>query len=345
MSHMLDEIRQQPDVLARMAAGNDAAAHALSEEFKKRDIGLIVLVARGTSDNAAIFGKYLLELVTGIPCALAAPSIVTLYGASLRLGNSLVIGISQSGKATDVVEYLQRAKGMGALTAAVTNEAGSELANAADHTLLCHAGVERSVAATKTYTATLGALYLLASAMSDRKDLLDGLRNVPDLMGETLSCDEHIGILSERYRYMDECFVISRGINQATAAEMALKMAETGYLGAEPYSSADFMHGPIAIVDEGFPCFLIAPDGKAFETLSDTADKLRAKKAELVVIAKNPAILSKATKAIPIPVDVDELFSPLVYVLIGQLLAYHLALTKGYDPDRPRGLSKVTLTR
>jgi len=345
MSHMLDEIRQQPQVLAEMAARNESATSNLAGDIAKRDIGLIVLVARGTSDNAAVFGKYLFECVNGIPCALAAPSVFTLYGATLRLDRSLVIGISQSGKATDVVEYLMRAKEMGALTAAITNEPDSDLANAADHTLLCHAGVERSVAATKTYTATLGALYLLSSAMSDRRDILDGLGAVSELMRQTLSCEDQITDLAERYRYMDECFVIARGMNQATAAETALKMAETAYLEAEPYSSADFMHGPIAVVDEGYPCFLIAPDGKAFETVLETAGKLRDRKAELVVIGRNKAVLAKATKAITVPVDVDELFSPLVYVIAGQLFAYHLAITKGYDPDKPRGLSKVTLTR
>jgi glutamine---fructose-6-phosphate transaminase (isomerizing) len=164
-------------------------------------------------------------------------------------------------------------------------------------------------------------------------------------MRKTLACEEVVATLAERYRYMEECFVIARGVNQATAAESALKMAETSYVEAEPYSGADFMHGPIAVVHEGFPCFLFAPDGKTFEAMVETAGKLQAKNAELVVVARNPVIFSKATKVIQIPVDVDELFSPLVYVMVGQLFAYHLARTKGYDPDSPRGLSKVTLTR
>jgi glutamine---fructose-6-phosphate transaminase (isomerizing) len=263
----------------------------------------------------------------------------------LNLKRALVIGISQSGKGTDVVEYLTGARSMGALTVAITNDPESELAATADHTLLCHAGIEQSVAATKTYTATLGALYMLSSALAERNDLLDGLHHAAGLMRETLSCQEQIAVLAERYRYMEECVIIARGVNQATAAETALKMAETSYIGAEPYSGADFMHGPIAVVDEGFPCFLIAPDGKAFDSLLGTADKLLAKKAELVVIARNSAILSKGTKAISVPVDVDEIFSPLVYVVVGQLLAYHIAVAKGNDPDQPRGLSKVTLTR
>ncbi|MDO8683777.1 MAG: SIS domain-containing protein [Armatimonadota bacterium] len=345
MSYMLDEIRQQPEVIANLVEHNSGNARMLAAEMRKRDINLMILAARGTSDNAATFGKYIFEMVNGIPVALAAPSIITLYGARLRLDKALVIGISQSGKATDVVEYLDRAKNMGALTAAITNEPESDLANIADYTLLCHAGVERGIAATKTYTATLGSIYMLAAAISDRTDLLDGLRKTADLMQQALSCEDRIAVVSERYRYMEECFIIARGLNQGTAAETALKMSETSYLGAKPYSAADFMHGPIAVIHEGFPCFLIAPDGKAFDVMIETADKLKEKGAELAIIANNQEILSKATVPIPIPVQMDELFSPLVYIIAGQLLAYHLALTKGYDPDRPRGLSKVTLTR
>jgi glucosamine--fructose-6-phosphate aminotransferase (isomerizing) len=234
---------------------------------------------------------------------------------------------------------------MGALTAAITNEPESELARAADHTLLCYAGVERSVAATKTYTAMLGVLYMLSSAVSRRDDLVDGLRKAAGLMRETLSCEERIAAITERYRYMDECFVVARGLNHATSAETALKMAETSYVGAKPYSAADLMHGPIAVVHEGFPCFLIAPTGKAFGVMTDMAARLRAKKAETVIFSDDPGILSQAAVAVPIPVQVEELFSPLIYTVAGQLLAYHLAITKGCDPDRPRGLSKVTLTR
>jgi glutamine---fructose-6-phosphate transaminase (isomerizing) len=345
MSNMLDEIRQQPDVIANIVERNGKAAQALAAEMKRRNIDLVVLAARGTSDNAAICGKYMIELVNGLPVSLAAPSIVTIYGAKLRLERALVIGVSQSGKALDVVEYLQQAKEMGALTAAITNEADSELAKAADHLLLCHAGIEKGIAATKTYTATLGALYMLTAAFAESDDLLTKLRRTADLMKETLSCEEHIAELAERYRYMEDCFMIARGVNHATAAEAALKMGETSYTGCKPYSAADFLHGPIAIVDHGFPCFLVAPDGKSLPMLSDLADKLRAKEAELIVISGNKNMLSKATRAIPIPVEVDELFSPLVYVIAAQFFAYHLAVTKGYDPDHPRGLSKVTLTR
>jgi glutamine---fructose-6-phosphate transaminase (isomerizing) len=345
MSYMLDEIRQQPDVIAGLVERNGASVRALADEMSKRDIHVVIFAARGTSDNAATVGKYVFELVNGLPAALAAPSIVTLYGAKLRLEHTLVIGVSQSGKAVDVVEYVDRAKEMGALTAAVTNEPDSDLAGAADYTLLCHAGAEKSIAATKTYTATLGVLYLLSAALAGREDLIDGLCKTAELMRRTLECEDHIASLAERYRYMEECFVIARGLNHATAAETALKLAETSYIGSKPYSGADFMHGPIAVVDEGFPCFLLAPDGKAYDFMVETADKLKAKSAELIVFANNEAILSKANVPVRIPVKVDELFSPLIYIIAGQLLAYHLALVKGYDPDQPRGLSKVTLTR
>jgi glucosamine--fructose-6-phosphate aminotransferase (isomerizing) len=342
---MLNEIKQQPEVVLSQMECNLAPARRLVDEIKKRDIGTVILAARGTSDNAATFGKYLLELINGAPACLAAPSIVTLYGARLRLDRALVIGVSQSGKAVDVVEYLKGAREMGALTAAITNEQDSDLACAAEHTLLCCAGVERSVAATKTYTATLGAFYVLSSVWADRPDMLDGLRKTTELMHDTLSLDERLAAMAERYRFMQECFVISRGLNHATAAETALKMAETSYVGAKPYSAADFLHGPIAVVDEGFPCFLLAAEGQAFDAMMDASERLRAKKAETIVFSSATEILKKASIPVRMPVTVDELFSPLVYIIPGQLLAYHLATTKSHDPDHPRGLSKVTLTR
>lgn len=345
MPHMLNEIRQQPDVIADLVERNRDPVKKLADNIRRRNIDGVILAARGTSDNAATFGKYLIELINGVPACLAAPSIVTLYGAKLRLDRALAIGISQSGKAVDVVEYISSAKEMGALTVAITNERDSALANAADHVLPCHAGVERSVAATKTYTSTLGALYMLSGAWAGRENMADGLLHSADLMRQALTMDERLAALSERYRFMQECFVIARGLNHATAAETALKLAETSYVGAKPYSSADFLHGPIAVVDEGFPCFLIAPEGKAFGAMVDTAEILQAKKAETVIFSSATEILKKATVPVRVPVEVDEIYSPLIYVMAGQMLACHLAQTKNHDPDHPRGLSKITVTR
>ena len=346
MSHMLDEIRQQPEVIRTLVAAERENVANLARELRRRKVALGVMAARGTSDHAATFGKYIFEIVNSLPVALAAPSVFTLYSSEIRLEGAFVVGISQSGQAADVIEYLERAKELGALTACITNESASPLAKAADFTLLCHAGAERSVAATKTYTATLAALFLLSVTVAGRADLVDGLLAAADQMEKTIeSCEEEIARRADRYRYMDDCIVLARGINRATAFEAALKLEETCYVAAEPFSTADFLHGPIAVVREGTPCILFAPEGPTYRPMLDMAGRLLSKHAEMVVVSDSEEILSLAVTPFRIPVHVDDILSPIVYIAIGQLFAYYLALTKGLDPDNPRGLSKVTITR
>ncbi len=345
MSVMLDEIYEQPVAIAAAIEREHANVLALVAELNARDIHQVIIAARGTSDNAATYAKYLIEIVTGLPVSLAAPSVYTLYGAKIRLDRCLMIGISQSGQATDVLQTLAAGRAAGAITACITNVADSPIVDASDFAFLCHAGDERAVAATKTYTTSLALVALLASAWSNHGELLDNLRAVPELIQTTLQLNETIATACERYRYIQECAVLARGLNQCTALEAALKMTETSYLVAKPYSGADFLHGPIAMVSTGFPCFLFAPDGAAHVSMLELAQKLKDRGAEMVVVARDPVILSLATKQIPISVDVCELLSPLVYIVPGQLWAYHLARSRGYDPDKPRGLSKVTLTR
>lgn len=344
MTLMLSEIHEQPGVLDRLCDEEFPKIQSLCSDARARGIENICIAARGTSDNAAAFGKYLLEIAGGTMVSLAAPSVFTLYHARFSLEKWLFIGISQSGESPDVVDVLRRAKEMGALTAGITNAAGSILDQAADHTLLCCAGEEKSVAATKTYIATLGILYLLASLSAKRPEMVDDLKSAAQAIRTVFSIERRICEVVERYRYMQECMVIARGINQATCQEVALKLSETCYVVAKPYSGADFLHGPIATVDEGFPVFLFAPPGKGYASLVELADKLREYEAELIIISTEDEILSRATTAIRIPVEVDELYSPLVYVVVGQLFAQYLSIAKGYNPDRPRGLSKVTKT-
>jgi glucosamine--fructose-6-phosphate aminotransferase (isomerizing) len=346
MSYMLDEIHQQPDAIRKMVASERETAKKLAEEVKKQGITFGVIAARGTSDNAATYGKYLFEIVNGVPIGLAAPSIFTLYGAKPKMDNSLVIGISQSGQAADVIEFLQKSKECGALTACITNEDGSPMTKATDFTMLCHAGLEQSVAATKTYTTTLTGLWLLSASLAGREEMIDQLLETAGKIDEVMkSLEDEIKCRAERYRYMEECVVLARGISRATAFEAALKLTETCYVRVEPFSSSDFLHGPIAIVQEGMPCFLYAPDGPGLPSMIEMADRLEKKGAELIIISDNDEILKKATTAFTIPVKVDDMLSPLVYITVGQLFAQYLATAKGLDPDHPRGLSKVTITR
>ncbi len=342
----MDEIREQPGVIRKLVVEERQNTKRIAEELKSHGAQFASIAARGTSDNAATYGKYLFGIVTGMPVVLAAPSLFTLYDAKPNLAGSFVVGISQSGQAADVIEYLEGAKRQGALTLSITNEPTSELADVCDFTILCHAGPEKSVAATKTYTSTLAALTLLCASVSGREDLVDRLLVTADAIEEVIdACEEQIAEKVERYRYMSECIVLARGINRATAFEAALKMAETCYVSADPYSAADFQHGPIAVVSDGLPCFLYAPTGPAIGSMRDMAKLLHAKGAELISFSNDKEMLDIAKTPIRIPVEMDDLLSPMVYIVAGQIFAQYLALTKGIDPDNPRGLSKVTITR
>jgi glucosamine--fructose-6-phosphate aminotransferase (isomerizing) len=345
MSQMLAEIREQPAWIERAIQLEQPKVAALVADVRERAIRFVVIAARGTSDNAATYAKYMIEIVAGMPVALAAPSVFTLYDARLDLSNTLVIGISQSGQGTDVVQYLSSSRAAGALTACITNSDDSAITKVSDHTLLCHAGEERAVAATKTYTTALAVVALLAGTLADHRGLLDALQRVPEQMERALDIEAGIAASVERYRYMQECAVLARGVNQATALESALKMTETCYVVAKPYSGADFLHGPIAMVASGFPCLLYAPDGKAYASQLELALKVRDRGGEVVVIARSPEILELGTTQIPMAVDVDELLSPIPYIVPGQLFACYLSRTRGVNPDQPRGLTKVTLTR
>jgi glucosamine--fructose-6-phosphate aminotransferase (isomerizing) len=345
MSLMLDEIYEQPQAIAQAVEQEYANVARLVKDLRDRDIRHVVIAARGTSDNAAVYAKYLIEIVAGFPVALAAPSVYTLYDAAVNLSGSLVLGISQSGQATDVVKTLSVARAAGALTVGITNVAASPLCTVSDYTLLCHAGEEKAVAATKTYTTALALIALLVGQWAGNAELLNGLRAIPDQLQATLDMDDTVAAAVERYRYIQECAVLARGLNQGTALETALKMTETSYIVAKPYSGADFLHGPIAMVSEGFPCFLFAPEGRAYPSMVELALKLRERAAELIVVAHSPEILELATKPLALPLAVHELLSPLLYIVPGQLWAYHLARTRGQNPDKPRGLTKVTLTR
>lgn len=346
MSHMLSEIRQQPDVIRHIIEHEFRRVESLAAEIKKRNVMYAYIAARGTSDNAAVYAKYMLEIQHGIPVALAAPSVFTIYGTVPKFGpNALVLGISQSGAAPDVIDVVKRAREAGALTASITNEAGSELANAAEFPLLVNAGDELGIAATKTYTGTLAVLALLSTALDEgHPERLEHLRRAADGMERALGLDDAIHHLVGKYNDITECVILGRGYNQATAAEAALKLTETCYISAKSYSSADFQHGPIAQVASGMACLMFAPDGKTLKDMAALAEMLRGKHPAFICFAHDPAFLAGSETAVRIPASVHEWVSPLVYIVAAQLFAYWLAVGKGNDPDLPRGLSKVTRT-
>ena len=345
MSRMLEEIRQQPEALEKTLRSELRRIERFKKLVQETRPRLIVLAARGTSDNAAQFGRYLLEITTGIPVSLAAPSIYTLYGARVDLRDSLVVAISQSGESTDTNLVLSRAREQGAITVGITNEANSSLASLAEHVFLVRAGREKSVAATKTYTGQVMLLYLLVYALGGKIRISD-LERIPETASTALDLEDSIRGLSERYRFMDHAVVVGRGINYANAYEFALKMMETCYVVAERFSSADFLHGPIAMVEPNFPVFLFAPSGVTAPSTDGMLDKLRALKAETVVItdAGNAEAAAKATRSIRLPKKLAEVMTVIPYIIPAQIFAACLADQKGLDPDRPRTLSKVTQT-
>jgi glucosamine--fructose-6-phosphate aminotransferase (isomerizing) len=352
MSQMLTEIRQQPETLERTLESGLRAVARFQKDLERRRPKFIVLAARGTSDNAAQFGRYLLEITTGIPVSLAAPSIFTLYGASVNSKDVLFVAISQSGESTDTNLVLERAREWGAMNLGITNEASSTLAHLADHTWFVRAGKEKSVAATKTYTGQVLMLYLLAYALG-AKIRLDDLRRLPEWADAALATAPQVTERVERYRFMRETIVVGRGLNYANALEFGLKLMETCYVMAERFSSADFLHGPIAIVEESFPVFLFAPLGVTWPSTREMLEKLHQKKAEVTLItdAAHGEALGLCERAIRVPAKLatkrtclDDLYTVIPYIIPAQLFAALLAREKGLDPDSPRSLTKITRT-
>jgi glucosamine--fructose-6-phosphate aminotransferase (isomerizing) len=343
-SDLYREIHEQPDVTARLLQRERGSAAALAAEMQQRDIGGVIIAARGTSDNAARYAQYLLAGANGLVVGLATPSLFTIYRTPPRFGNLMVLGISQSGKSPDIVSVLAEGRRQGALTAAITDYPGSDLGHVADFVIDLSAGEERSVAATKTYTAELAAIALLSVTLSDdagRREMLDA---IPGQVAQALKVENHIAQVAERYRYMQSCVVIGRGYNYATAFELSLKLKELTYTVTEPYSSADFMHGPLAMVAPGFPVIAIAPSGQMLPDMMAFMNTVRQRQAELLVISDDESALGKARVPLRLPPGVPEWLSPLTSIVPGQLFAMYLADARGYDIDRPRGLHKVTET-
>jgi glucosamine--fructose-6-phosphate aminotransferase (isomerizing) len=344
-SHLYREIHEQPTVLENMLRQEQATIREVVTEIQRREINYVLIAARGTSDNAGRYANYILGAFNGLPVALATPSLYTIYGRPPRLKNALVLGISQSGKSPDIVSVVEDAKRQGALTVAITNSDTSDLAQQADFVVRLHAGVERSIAATKTYTSELMAIAMLGAQLADDAWMRSGLESVPEAVEQVLTVAPTVAHVAERYRYMSACVVIGRGYNYASAFELALKLKELTYTIAEPYSSADFLHGPLALIENGFPAIVIAPTGVMLPELREFLQVLHQREAEPVVISDDPDTLALGRTQLPVNATVPEWLSPITAIVPGQLLAMYLAHSRDYDPDHPRGLRKVTETR
>ncbi len=338
---MLQEIAEQPAVLERTMLAERKKYARLGEFLRKKDIDLIVIVARGSSDNASLFGRYLLEVTSGIPVSLAAPSVYTLYNAKINFSRALVIGVSQSGEGSDINQVLESAKTSGAYTLGITNEADSTMAKIADEALLIHAGREKSVAATKTYTGQMLHFYMLARELSDNKLEFE---RIPGYTSRALELLPDVKSIVQRYVFMENCVVVGRGLNYGNSYELALKLMETCYVVAERFSTADFFHGPLAIVERRFPVVLFGPTGVTKKSSVELLDRLHELNADCLAITNDAEIAKLAPNSLRLPADIDEFLSPIPFIVPAQLFAALLSEAKGINPDAPRSLSKVTKT-
>jgi glutamine---fructose-6-phosphate transaminase (isomerizing) len=343
VSLMLQEIAEQPAALAKTIAEERAKVERLGKLLRQRDIHLIVLVARGSSDNAALFGRYLLEITTGIPVSLSAPSVYTLYNAQLNLKHALVVGVSQSGEGDDINRVLEMARDAGAFTIGITNEPASAMTSVVDETLLMHGGKERSVAATKTFTGQMLLFYMLSAALAKDGRTID-YQLIPDLAARALEQRAAIVELVQRYVFMENCVVVGRGLAYGNAYELALKLMETCYVVAERFSSADFLHGPLAMIERHFPVILFAPPGVMLTGTKELIERLRELRADTLVITGDLEAAAMCSRSIIMPREIDEFLAPVPYIIPAQLFSALLAEAKGLDPDAPRSLSKVTRT-
>ncbi len=343
MSQLQNEIAEQPAVIARLLSEAWTETERVAAAIDAFNPPFVCIAARGTSDNAARYAQYLFGQALGLPVMLATPSLHTLYHKPADLSRALVIGISQSGAAQDVRQVLADAREQGALTLAITNIADSPLGNTAETLLPLRAGQEFSVAASKTYTAQLTVIAMLAAALADAPAMRGELARLPSLAAKTLQLSEAISGWAGRYQKIARLVVLGRGFNYATACEIALKIKELIYIASEGYSEADFWHGPIAAIDALHPVVLVAPRGAALDSMRTMQADLAKRAADLLVISDDAQTLADATNPLPVPAA-PEWLSPITCVMPGQIFAMQQALARGYAVDKPRGLSKVTVT-
>jgi glucosamine--fructose-6-phosphate aminotransferase (isomerizing) len=339
---MWREILEEPAALRRCIAANRETAEKLARETAQRGVRQIVIAARGTSDHAAIYGKYVLELLTGIPVSLAAPSVLTMYHKKVDYSGALVIGISQSGATQDVTDLLTDARAQGALTVGISNTEDSPMLLAAEERLLCAAGPEISVAATKTFTTELACLLMLACAIGNHPEVAAELDRVPEALEATFAGADALDAAAERFIGMQNCFTLARGTHYAVAMESALKIQETTYIPAKAFAISDFYHGPVAMVERDTPVILYGMKGPSLEEADGLLDRLEGRGAAVLAVSNDPALCARGALSYLVPCEGSDFVTPFCTAAVAQMLACKLALARGNDPDRPRGLHKIT---
>ena len=342
----LAEIRSQPHALRALLEHEPVYAEAAARA-REQGATTIRMVGHGSSDNAASYGVYAFGLLPRWTSLRDSIALTVHYDTHIEMSGSTVLALSQSGRTPDVIEYVTRARREGAFALAVTNDTGSELAGAADLALPLAAGPERSVAATKTYSNQIAALALFAAHAAGRgPEIADGLRATADLLEAALpSLEAQARAIALPFASVGRMFTIGRGIEFATAREIALKLLETCRVAAEPFTATGLAHGPVAALDPLFPVWAVASDDATLPALVEAAERIRAAGATIVASGDAAEALAGAAYVLPVPKPPSPLLSPLLSVVPGQLFALALAQAKGLDPDHPAGLSKVTLAR
>jgi glucosamine--fructose-6-phosphate aminotransferase (isomerizing) len=340
-----DEILEQPAALARLLDASAAVMTEIQTAIGRRPPRFVLIAARGTSDNAALYAQYLFAVRNGLITALATPSTITLYGARPSMSDALVIGISQSGASPDIVAVVDEGRRQGALTIAITNAPDSALARAAQITVDIQAGPERAIAATKTYTTELLAVALLSTALAAAtpEESAD-LSAVPGWVEQALGPESTARSLANGHASRDHSIVLGRGFAYATAREWALKLQELAQVSAFPFSAADFEHGPLALAEPGLPVLVVAPRGAPLDAQRQLLERLKSELgARLLVVSSDPDAL-QIDEGLPIPAGVSAWLSPLVEIVPAQLYTYYLTIARGLDPEAPRTITKVTET-
>ena len=341
-----DEIHEQPAVLSKLFVRQADTVFKITAELREQHIHSVLLAARGTSDNAGVYAKDLWGAFNPLPVAMAAPSLYSCYKRLPAFKDTLVVAISQSGESPDIVGVVEEGRKQNVPTLAITNKVDSPLARAAHAAVDICAGEEKAVAATKSYTNSLMAIAMISAALAQDEERWKELERVSGVVSQTLALDETIRERAERYRFMEYCVVLGRGFNYATAFEWALKLKELAYVIAEPYSSADFQHGPVAMVERDFPVLAVAPDGAVFQDTLELLTRLRKEQGvELLVVSDRDEALELAHTPLKIPTGLPEWLTPIAAIAAAQLFCYHVTRAKGLDTESPRGLRKVTLTR
>ncbi|MEV5977295.1 SIS domain-containing protein [Streptomyces sp. NPDC052114] len=342
---MARELAEQPDVLRRILDEGAPGIRETARRVAARRPRFVLLTARGTSDHAALYTKYLLEVRLGLPCGLTSMSTITAYGAKPDLRDVLAVTVSQSGGSPDLVASTRAAREAGAITLAVTNNPDSPLAAVSEHHIDVLAGPEKAPA-TKTYTASLLALHLFVESLRGADgDVGAAAAPLPELAAGLLARQDEIKTLAARYRFAERMVITSRGYGYPTAKEAALKLMETSYIPALAYSGADLLHGPLAMVDNISPVIAVVPDGRGGEALRPVLDRLRGRGADLMVIGPKDQV-EQASAGVVLPTEgVPEEVQPILEIIPLHLLAYEITIARGQDPDAPRALAKVTETR